>query len=91
MHVSQLDVNRVNKVEDICKVGDLITVKVTEIDAQNRINLSRKEALRFRVLLQVHPILCNNQRRILESLDPSRVWRVFARIGHDNAEAAWKQ
>jgi polyribonucleotide nucleotidyltransferase len=46
VHVSQLDVNRVNKVEDICKVGDLITVKVTEIDAQNRINLSRKEALK---------------------------------------------
>lgn len=46
VHVSQLDVNRVNRVEDICKVGDLITVKVTEIDAQNRINLSRKEALK---------------------------------------------
>jgi polyribonucleotide nucleotidyltransferase len=46
VHVSQLDVNRVNRVEDICKVGDFITVKVTEIDAQNRINLSRKEALK---------------------------------------------
>ncbi|GMA48986.1 polyribonucleotide nucleotidyltransferase [Alicyclobacillus contaminans] len=46
VHVSQLDLNRVNKVEDICKVGDMITVKVTEIDPQNRINLSRKEVLK---------------------------------------------
>jgi polyribonucleotide nucleotidyltransferase len=46
VHVSQLDVNRVNKVEDICNVGDQIPVKVTEIDGQGRINLSRKEALK---------------------------------------------
>lgn len=46
VHVSQLDVNRVNKVEDICNVGDQIMVKVTEIDAQGRVNLSRKEVLR---------------------------------------------
>ncbi len=46
VHISQLDVARVNKVEDVCNVGDEITVKVTEIDAQGRLNLSRKEALR---------------------------------------------
>ncbi|MCL6444768.1 MAG: polyribonucleotide nucleotidyltransferase [Alicyclobacillus sp.] len=46
VHVSQLDLNRVNKVEDVCNVGDTILVKVTEIDNQGRINLSRKEALR---------------------------------------------
>ncbi|OFW79917.1 MAG: hypothetical protein A2201_02415 [Alicyclobacillus sp. RIFOXYA1_FULL_53_8] len=46
VHVSQLDVNRVNKVEDICNVGDEIAVKVTEIDNQGRINLSRKEVLK---------------------------------------------
>lgn len=46
VHVSQLDVNRVNKVEDICNVGDQIQVKVTEIDGQGRINLSRKEVLK---------------------------------------------
>lgn len=46
VHVSQLDLARVNKVEDICNVGDAITVKVTEIDSQNRINLSRKEVLK---------------------------------------------
>lgn len=45
VHISQLDVNRVAKVEDICQVGDSITVKVTEIDSQGRINLSRKEVL----------------------------------------------
>lgn len=46
VHVSQLDLNRVNKVEDICNVGDEIAVKVTEIDNQGRINLSRKEVLK---------------------------------------------
>ncbi|MCL6627483.1 MAG: polyribonucleotide nucleotidyltransferase, partial [Alicyclobacillus shizuokensis] len=48
VHISQLDVGRVAKVEDICKVGDEITVKVTDIDNQGRINLSRKEVLRQR-------------------------------------------
>jgi polyribonucleotide nucleotidyltransferase len=46
VHISQLDVGRVAKVEDICNVGDEITVKVTEIDSQGRINLSRKEVLK---------------------------------------------
>ncbi|MCY0889126.1 MAG: polyribonucleotide nucleotidyltransferase [Alicyclobacillaceae bacterium] len=46
VHISQLDVGRVNKVEDICAVGDSLTVKVTEIDGQGRLNLSRKEALK---------------------------------------------
>lgn len=46
VHVSQLDVARVNKVEDICNVGDIISVKVTEIDGQGRVNLSRKEVLK---------------------------------------------
>jgi polyribonucleotide nucleotidyltransferase len=46
VHISQLDLNRVNKVEDVCQVGDQITVKVTEIDSQGRINLSRKEVLK---------------------------------------------
>ena len=46
VHISQLDEARVNKVEDIVKIGDKIEVKVTEIDRQGRINLSRKAALR---------------------------------------------
>ena len=45
VHISKLDVNRVNKVEDIVSVGDEILVKVTDIDSQGRINLSRKDAL----------------------------------------------
>lgn len=45
VHISKLDKNRVNKVEDIVSVGDEILVKVTEIDNQGRINLSRKDAL----------------------------------------------
>ncbi len=46
VHISKLDVNRVNKVEDIVSVGDEILVKVTEIDNQGRINLSRKDAIK---------------------------------------------
>jgi polyribonucleotide nucleotidyltransferase len=46
VHISKLDVNRVNKVEDIVSVGDEILVKVTDIDNQGRINLSRKDAIK---------------------------------------------
>ncbi|MGG7163710.1 polyribonucleotide nucleotidyltransferase [Clostridium ihumii] len=46
VHISKLDVERVNKVEDIVSVGDEILVKVTEIDQQGRINLSRKDAIK---------------------------------------------
>lgn len=46
VHISQLDEARVNKVEDVVKIGDKIDVKVTEIDRQGRINLSRKAVLR---------------------------------------------
>ncbi|NLM40823.1 MAG: polyribonucleotide nucleotidyltransferase [Firmicutes bacterium] len=45
VHISQLENRRVNKVEDVVKVGDEVLVKVLEIDRQGRINLSRKEAL----------------------------------------------
>lgn len=46
VHISQLALERVAKVEDVVKIGDEITVKVTEIDRQGRINLSRKELLK---------------------------------------------
>ncbi|MCK4533004.1 polyribonucleotide nucleotidyltransferase [bacterium] len=45
VHISQLDKKRVNKVEDILKEGEIITVKVMEVDKQGRINLSRKAVL----------------------------------------------
>lgn len=45
VHISKLAPKRVEKVEDVVNVGDTIFVKVTEIDAQGRINLSRKDAL----------------------------------------------
>ncbi len=45
VHISQLAHERVKTVEDVVKVGDVIVVKVTEIDEQGRINLSRKAAL----------------------------------------------
>lgn len=46
VHISQLDRQRVAKVEDVVKPGDEILVKVTEIDRQGRVNLSRKELLK---------------------------------------------
>ncbi len=45
VHISKLDTARVEKVEDVVAVGDAIIVKVTEIDQQGRINLSRKDAI----------------------------------------------
>ena len=45
VHISQLSTERVGKVEDVVSIGDTITVKVTEIDSQGRINLSRKAVL----------------------------------------------
>ena len=46
VHISQLALERIAKVEDVVKVGDEIMVKVTEVDRQGRINLSRKELLK---------------------------------------------
>ena len=45
VHISQLARERVAKVEDVVNIGDIITVKCTEIDEKGRINLSRKAAL----------------------------------------------
>ncbi len=45
VHISKLDVKRTERVEDCVNVGDEVIVKVTEIDDQGRINLSRRDAL----------------------------------------------
>jgi polyribonucleotide nucleotidyltransferase len=46
VHISKLAHERVAKVEDVVSIGDEIPVKVTEIDNQGRINLSRKDAIK---------------------------------------------
>ncbi|KYG35013.1 polyribonucleotide nucleotidyltransferase [Alkalihalobacillus trypoxylicola] len=46
VHISQLAEERTNKVEDVVKLGDEILVRVTEIDNQGRVNLSRKVILK---------------------------------------------
>ncbi len=46
VHISKLSNHRVAKVEDVVNVGDMIWVKVTDIDEKGRINLSYKDALR---------------------------------------------
>ncbi len=45
VHISKLDIRRVETVEDVVSVGDEVIVKVVEIDEQGRINLSRRDAL----------------------------------------------
>lgn len=45
LHISKISDKRIKKVEDVLSIGDEILVKVTEIDQQGRINLSRKDAL----------------------------------------------
>jgi len=45
IHISELADYRVDKVEDIVKMGDEVTVKVIDIDSQGRINLSRRALL----------------------------------------------
>ncbi|OAS21686.1 polyribonucleotide nucleotidyltransferase [Paenibacillus oryzisoli] len=52
VHISQISTERVAKVEDVVNVGDQITVKVTEIDQQGRVNLSRKATLTSQVSAQ---------------------------------------
>jgi polyribonucleotide nucleotidyltransferase len=52
VHISQISTERVAKVEDVVNVGDQITVKVTEIDQQGRVNLSRKATLTSQVPAQ---------------------------------------
>jgi len=44
-HISELSEGYVKTVEDVCKAGDLITVKLILIDDQGRLKLSRKAAL----------------------------------------------
>jgi len=45
LHISQIDIKRVDKVEDVLKPGDEIEVLLQEVDSQGRLNLSRKALL----------------------------------------------
>jgi len=67
VHISELADYRVDKVEDIAKVGDELTVKVTDIDSQGRINLSRRAV--FETLSQVPGA------RVRDSLHAGRPYR----------------
>ena len=46
VHISKLAERRIEKVEDACKIGDMMWVKVTDIDEKGRVNLSHKDAVR---------------------------------------------
>ena len=77
VHISELEHRRVAQVEDVLKIGDVVEVKVIEIDNQGRINLSRKVLLpkdEFTIITQARKILlaffvclplCRKQTRTL--------------------------
>ena len=46
VHISELAEGRVDKVEDICKKGDVITAKCVGVDEKGRVKMSRRAALR---------------------------------------------
>ena len=46
VHISKLADKRIERVEDACKIGDMMWVKVTEIDEKGRVNLSHKDAMK---------------------------------------------
>ncbi|MGE5692779.1 MAG: S1 RNA-binding domain-containing protein, partial [Candidatus Zixiibacteriota bacterium] len=45
IHISELDTKRVARVEDVLKLGDMVTVKVIGIDPEGKVRLSRKAVL----------------------------------------------
>lgn len=49
IHISEMDFKRVNRVEDVVKVGDVIDAKVIGIDDQGRVKCSRKAAMKATV------------------------------------------
>ena len=46
LHISKISDKRSKEVEDVLSIGDVMQIKVIEIDSQGRINLSRKELLK---------------------------------------------
>ena len=46
VHISKLAERRVEKVEDVVNIGDMIWVKVTDIDDKGRVNLSYRDAIK---------------------------------------------
>ncbi|WP_302658209.1 polyribonucleotide nucleotidyltransferase [uncultured Dysosmobacter sp.] len=46
VHISKLADHRIERVEDACKIGDMMWVKVTDIDEKGRVNLSHKDAMK---------------------------------------------
>ncbi len=73
VHISQLDVKRTDKVTDVVNVGDVIRVKVLEIDDKGRLNLSRRD-----VLIEVDGLTPEND------ISESRPRRDGNRGGRDN-------
>ena len=75
VHISQLDVKRTDKVTDVVNVGDVIRVKVMEIDDKGRLNLSRRD-----VLIEVDGLIPEND------VNADRPRREGGRGGRDNRD-----
>lgn len=76
VHISQLDVKRVNKVTDVVNVDDEVMVKVLNIDDKGRLNLSRREAL-----IEVEGLVPENTVEERPSRHPSQRGREEHRTG----------
>jgi len=63
VHISQLDTNHVNKVTDVVKEGDEITVMVTNVDNQGRVRLSRQALLEGWTLEEARQHDSSNKKR----------------------------
>lgn len=83
IHISELEDYRVARVEDVVNVGDEVTVVVTEIDRQGRINLSRRQAISG-VGPKPRPPMPSGAPR--GGRPPDRGHRPGRREGHDGAE-----
>ena len=71
MHISELADFRVNRTEDVVKIGDMIWVKCIGIDDKGRVKLSRKAALKERAEKK-QAKLCNSQILLAERDVPKR-------------------
>ena len=55
VHISRLSDHRIERVEDACRIGDMMWVKVMDVDEKGRINLSHRDAMREIRAQEFHP------------------------------------
>src|SRR5690606_38510101 len=86
VHISQLAYARIPKVEDMVKVGDVIAVRVIEIDDMGRVNLSRTAALREQADLRGQESLSGDRHEEFDALEAPAPVGGFRGPGDDGRE-----